>query len=66
MKLWIKLSTTDKVALVVATAVVYTIWIIPTAVVGWSLYAFRDKLKAFILKQKILEGVNDFISYFKK
>lgn len=66
MKLWIKLSTTDKVAMVVAGAVIYTIWIIPTAIAGGTLYAFRDNLRAYVLKQKILEKINGVYSYFLK
>jgi hypothetical protein len=66
MKLWIKLSTLDKVWLLVWGLFVYTVWIIPSIIWGWILYTYRDKVKAFVRRRTIRAKINSFLSYFNK
>lgn len=61
----IKLDTRDKVALVWAGVIIYSVWIIPTAVAGWVAWLYRDKLKTVYQNVTSESTINKVKSFFK-
>lgn len=61
----IKLETRDKVALWGLAVIIYSVWIIPTAVVGWLWYLYRDKLKKAYLELSKESTIDKIKSMFK-
>lgn len=62
----LKFDRKDKIALVGGAVFVYTVGIIPTAVIGWTWFVFRKQIRDFLIKREVKEQLNKFKSYFNK
>ena len=60
----LKLDRTDKIVAGVAVAWIVIIGWLPSLALGVGTFAFRDKLKAVVLKYKVLSYIAKVKSYF--
>lgn len=64
MKIGVKLSKADKIGLAVAGVVVWSIGILPSAIIGGIGYTQRNRIKEFFIRREVQKRVKSFLSIF--